>query len=413
VARYLGILRRREALLPFLAAVVARLPFAMCPLGIVLLVQQVRGAYAIAGLVTAAFAVSMAVATPVWGRLIDRFGQPRILASTAVVSASCLALLAVSAVTGAPDAVLLVSAAGVGLTFPLISPSMRGAWRVVLTDDADRQAAYALDAVAVETIFVGGPLLLSLLLVVATPVVPLLVTAGLLAGGSLAYSATGAARAWRPEPHHQGAGYRSASPVRSVGVLGVMLVCAGLAIGFGQCDVSIAATARETFGSQAQIGALFAAIAGGSVTGGLWYGARAWRRPEQVLLPVALTGFALGLGALAGLLVSGHAPMVAMLAVLYLTGLSIAPALIMLANLMDRLAPRDRLSEAQSWLNTAFTAGGAAGTAVAGAIIDIAGPAGSFAGACAAVALTALGAVLVQPRWRTALRPVGQVGVTD
>jgi len=49
-----------------------------------------------------------------------------------------------------------------------------------------------------------------------------------------------------------------------------------LAIGFGQLDTSMAATAGERLGSTDQVGLLFAAIAGGSTIGGLAFGARHW-----------------------------------------------------------------------------------------------------------------------------------------
>ena len=188
--RYLRILRRRGAGLPFLAAVVARLPIAMGPLGMVLLVQHVRGNYSIAGVVTAAFAVGSAVGAPGWGRLMDVRGQPWVVGPLSVVSAVLLAALSWGAVSGRSDAVLIALAASVGLTFPPVSPAMRGAWRVVLETDADRSAAYALDTVAVETIFVGGPLLLSLLLGPGIPALPLLVTAALMALGGVGYALT-------------------------------------------------------------------------------------------------------------------------------------------------------------------------------------------------------------------------------
>lgn len=403
MSRYLQILRRRAAFWPFAAAVVNRLPIAMGPLGIVLLVQSVRGSYSIAGVVTAAWALSASVATPLLGRAMDRLGQPLVIGTASVVSGSLVAVFAVAAVNGAPDAVLIALSAGAGLTFPPTSPAMRAAWRVVLDRDEERQAAYALDAVAIETIFVGGPLLLSLLLVVAPPVVPLLVTAAFLAGGGLAYAATPAARAVRPEPHHHGEGHRSASPLRSRGVLAVLLVTVGLSVGFGLCDVSIAATAREVLESQAKVGLLFAAIAGGSATGGLWYGARAWRRPDRQRYPVTLAGFATGIAVTAALLYAlGTPPLVVLLPVMFVTGLFIAPGLIVAQNLVDHLAPRDRLSEAQAWLNTAFTSGGALGTAIAGVLVDAGGPARSFTGAAVAISCAALAAALVQSRWRTA-----------
>jgi MFS family permease len=403
MSRYLSILRRRQALLPFAAAIVGRLPISMSPLGMVLLVQQVRGSYSIAGVVTSAAALSMAVATPLWGRGLDRAGQPWIIGTSSVLSGGLLTGFALSAVGGASNAVLLALSAGVGLTFPPISPAMRGAWRIVLCDEGDRRAAYALDAVAVETIFVGGPLLLAGLLVVASAAVPLLVTAALMTAGGLTYCLSSAARRWRAEPHHDGEGHRSPSPLRSRGMPALLMVMVLMAVGFGFTDVSIAATARETLADQARIGLLFAAIAGGSAGGGLWYGTRAWRRPERLRLPLSLAGFSAGLCALSGLLSAlGRPPLWALLIVLLLTGLSIAPCLIIGANLIDHLGPRDRLSEAQSWLTTAFTSGGAAGTAMAGGLVDAGGPRSSFLGAGAGVACAFACSVLVQNRWRRA-----------
>ena len=387
MARYLRILGRPDVLLPFVCTLLARLPIAMGPLGMVLLIQHVRGSYSIAGVVTAAFALGASVATPFWGGLLDRRGQSWVIGPVSVASAAFLVALAVSAVRGAPDPALILLSAAVGLSYPPISPAMRAAWRALLDTEEDRRAAYALDAVAVETLFVGGPLLLSLLLVFAPPVVPLLVTAALLAIGGVGYALSPAARCWRPEPHRHGPGHRGPAPLRVPGVLVVVVTAASMAVGFGLCDVSIAATAREVLGSQARVGMLFAAIAGGSAIGGLWYGSRAWRRPDHSRLPVALTGFAFGLVALGVLLVSELGSTAALLPVLFGTGLCVAPCLIIFANLVDQRSPRDRLGEAQSWLNTAFTSGGALGTALSGLLVDTGGPARGFLGAGAAVLL--------------------------
>src|SRR4051812_32545179 len=320
VSRYLHILRVRDARIPFIASVVGRLPISMTPLAAVLLVQQVRGSYAIAGGVTAAYALGATLGTPVLGRLVDRLGQPRVIAPSGLVSASLLVALALTAAAGAPNAVLVLLAAGAGLAAPPIVAVMRGAWRVALQAEEDRLAAYALDAVAVEFIFVVGPLIIGLLLVTTPlplpllvtacppaggpppPPVPLLVPAGLLAGGSLAYARSPAVRAWRPEPHPDGDGAVAPSPLRSRGVLTILAAALLVAAGFGQVDVSIAATAREALGDPGRVGLLFACIAGGSTAGGLWYGSRHWAGPERRRLPVALAGVALGLAPVALLL---------------------------------------------------------------------------------------------------------------
>jgi predicted MFS family arabinose efflux permease len=276
---------------------------------------------------------------------------------------------------------------------------MRAAWRVLLADERDRQAAYALEAVVIEVVFVGGPLLLSVFLAFAPPIVPLVVTAVLLGAGGAGYARTRAARSWRPEPHHEGPGRRGSSPLRSVGVVAAMLVGLLLAIGFGQLDVSLAATAELVLGDQAKVGLLFMAIAGGSAVGGTVYGARVWPGREQTRLPVVLGVVVIGLGVVATLISRGVDSLPVLMPVLFLTGLSIAPGLIVIANLIDRFASRDRLGEAQAWLSTAFTAGGGAGTALAGVLIDRGGPARSLVGAVAAMLAAALFSLAAQRIW--------------
>ena len=409
---YGRVLRHGPAVRPFTAAVIARLPIAMAPLGTILLVQDVRGAYGIAGLVTGAYALGTAVGSPVWGRRLDRFGQPWVVAPTALVSAGLLAALALSTVAGAGNAVLLALAAASGLTFPPVGPAMRAAWRVVLRHEVSRRAGSALDASAVEAIFVGGPLLLSLLLVVSPPVVPLLVTAALLAGGGVAYSLTGAARAYRPVPidtadqrragRHPARGRLPGSAVSAPGVTAVLVVMTAMSVGFGQLDTSLAATAVEVLENRGRLGILFAAIAGGSVVGGLCYGALHWTGPEHRRLPVTLTTFAAALVPIPILVAAGHAPLVLLLPLLFVAGLSIAPSLIMAQNMLDELAPAHRVNEAQSLLTAAATSGAAAGTAAAGALVDIGGPPWSFSGAAVAVAAAALLAATSQCRWAAA-----------
>lgn len=397
------ILRVRAARVPFLASVVARMPISMAPLAVVLLVQQVRGSYSVAGVVTGADALGASLASPVLGRLVDRLGQPRVVAVAGVVSAALLTALALATVAGAPDAALVVLAGASGLAMPPVGAAMRGAWRTALPEERDRAAAYALDAVAIEFVFVVGPLVVALLLF-APAVVPLVVTAALLAGGCLAYARTEAVRAWRPEPHPHDAG-RARSPITSPGVLAVVLALLVVSAGYAHIDLSMAATAREALHDPRRVGLLFACIAGGSTVGGLWYGSRHWRGPERLRLPVALAATGAGLLVAAVLLggVEGavRTPPFAVLAVLLVaTGLTIAPALIIAGNLVDQQAPRSRLSEAQAWLSTAYTAGGAGGTAVAGLLVDAGGPGRGMAGAALLMVGGAAAAVVAQPTWR-------------
>ncbi len=408
---YLRLLGHSPARSPFLAIVVGRLSMAMAPIGILLLIQGARGTYSLAGVVTGAYAVGSAVGTPVWGRLMDRLGQVRVLVPTAAASAALLAGLAVTAVGTAAPAVLVLLAVLAGFSYPPMSPALRSAWRVIFPDRESRRVAFALDATSVELIFVGGPLLLSLLLAVTPSVVPLLVTAATLAAGTLAYCRTDAARLSVPgprtlpasgEPESGEQGSRRRSAVTAPGVVSLLLVMATLSVGFGQLDTSMAATAGELLGDTDRVGLLFTAIAGGSAAGGLVYGARHWSFDERQAVPVLLSVFAVLLAAMAVLMTLPVVPLWLLFPLLSCTGATIAPTLIMQQNLLDHLSPADRLNEAQSLLSASNTTGAALGTALAGLVIDSRGLGSSYAGAAVFAAAAALVAVTSRRRWRAA-----------
>ncbi|WP_169775328.1 MFS transporter [Streptomonospora alba] len=397
IDQYLKLLRRREIFLPFVFSVVARLPLAMAPLGMVVLIEDLRGSYASAGLVTAAFAWFTAVSPPLWGSVMDRMGQPRVIGVTAVVSSAFLAGIAVFAGAGASDPFLMVLAACAGLSFPPVSPAIRVAWGTVLPDLSERRTAYALDAVAVETIFVSGPLLLSILFF-APAAVPLVVTACLMTLGGVAYSRTFAARSWRPEKSGGANGKRGRSPLTAPGVWLTMLAGLGLAVGWGQMNVAITATAERIYHSESILGVFFACAATGSTLGGLWYGSRKWRRPERLHLPVTLTGFAIGLATIM-LVLNGAAHVAVLCSLLVLAGVWQSPSNIVQQALVDGHAPQDRRGEAQGWLFAALTFGLAVGMALAGFVVDYSGPQLAFGTAAASVAVGALIAGLSQRRW--------------
>jgi len=404
VRAYGRLLRHGPASRPFLFAALARLTLAMIPLGTLILVEHERQEYAIAGMVSGAYAIGAALGTPVWGRLMDRFGQVPVLLPTAATSAALLVGLALATTSGAPDSALIAIAAGVGLSYPAISPALRSSFRIALPDPGARRVAYALDATSVELAFVCGPLLLSALLLPGVPLLPLLVTAVLLAAGALGYCGTAVARAANPavqraasghDPKTTAMGGRTA--LASSGIVAVLAVMLMLSIGFGQLDTSLAATSDQELGGSQQVGILFAAIAGGSTLGGLAFGARSWRHDERWAVPILLCVFGLLLAALAGLLSAGAGNLLILLPVLFLTGLTIAPTLIMQQALLDHLAPPDRLNEAQAFLSASNTTGAAVGTAIAGIVIDVGGVPWSFGGAALGV-LGAAGVALLNRR---------------
>ena len=116
------------------AALLARLPTGMAPLATVLLVRGEGRSYAVAGVVVAASSLAGAVGLPLWGRLIDRIGQARVLLPLAV--AYPLALAGAGAARrreGAPAVVLVAAfAALAGGTLPPVGACMRALWPSLL-----------------------------------------------------------------------------------------------------------------------------------------------------------------------------------------------------------------------------------------------------------------------------------------
>jgi predicted MFS family arabinose efflux permease len=323
---------------------------------------------------------------------MDHFGQVAVLVPTAASSAALLVGLALATTWGAPDYALITIAAAVGLSYPAISPALRSSFRIVLPDPGARRVAFALDATSVELAFVCGPLLLSALLLPRVPLLPLLVTAALLAVGGLGYCRTEVARRASPAVQEAASGHnprttRIGPPtaLASTGVVAVLAVMLMLSVGFGQLDTSLAATSDLALGGSEQVGILFAAIAGGSTLGGLAFGARSWRFDERRAVTVLLCLFGLFLALLGWLLSVGAVGLLILVPVLFLTGLTIAPTLIMQQGLLDHLAPPHRLNEAQAFLSASNTTGAAVGTAIAGIVIDIAGLGWSFGGAAVGV----------------------------
>jgi MFS family permease len=398
VAAYLRILRTLAW--PYSAAAMARLPISMAPLAMVLLIHQVKGSYSAAGLVTGAFALAQAFTGPLWGRALDRWGQTKVIGPGALTGACLLVGLDLAAVADASMPLLVGLAVLAGAALVPISPATRALFRAELPDAADRHAAFSLDTATVELIFVVGPLAVAAL-VLGPAFGPLLATAGLLLVGGVGYAL---APTVRRLAGHRGVLHADTTRLGRLltwPVLALIAVSTLVSIGFGQLDVSVAATALHVLGSQTDVGMLFTALAGGSAVGGLGYGARAWRHDKGRMLPVMVGVFSIGLLAVGGLIIfAGRLvatdPAV-LLVLLFCTGLTIAPGLIIQSALMDQMAPRHRLSEGQAWLNTAFSSGAALGTAVAGPVLDHAGAGYGFVGAGSAVVLAALVALVLQP----------------
>jgi MFS family permease len=391
---YLDVLRTPSVPRLLGSAVVGRMPTAMAGLAIVLLVREAGGSYGVAGLVAGAYSVAVGLTSPLLGRLVDRVGQTRVLVVCAVVSAICFGALAAVG-QGASPPLLALLAVLAGASIPPVAACMRALWSELLGRGGQLQAAFAVESIVQELMFVVGPPLVALLAALISPAAAVLGTAALLLAGVGVFATTPASRAWRGQ--RRAADW--AGPLRSPGIRAILVTIVLLAAAFGIVEVAVVAVA-ERLGSRTLAGPLLALWAVGSIVGGLAFGStssgRATERRLVGLLGLVVAGIAL-LAVASGVVQLGAGMVVA--------GLGIAPAIACLYLLVDRLAPPGTLTEAFTWVTTAFAAGFAGGNAVGGSLAHWAGGDLAFLAAAGAAAAATLLARLRRP---ALARPAGR-----
>lgn len=381
---YLRLLQLPGALRFCLAALVGRTPIAMLGLGSVLLVQDRRGSYALAGAVAGALALGSAVGQPLVSRLVDGRGQAAVLAPTVAVQATALVGLVLSAAPAVPAAVVLACAAVAGAAGPPLGACVRARWSVLLRRHGDGDhaplldTAFALESVLDEVVFVAGPALVVALAVAVDPAVALLVAVALVTVGTAALALQ---RSTEPPPRPPA---RTPSALRTAGVRTLTLTMIAVGTLFGGIEVAMVAFAAEQH-HRAAAAVLLPLVAVGSGVSGLVYGTRRFRRALDARLLLALAALVLGtllLVAAPGLVAMGAAGLVA--------GVAVSPTLIASTGLMERVVREDARTEGFTWLVAGLNVGGAIGASVAGVLDDGPGSRAAF-GLCAAAAVVALG----------------------
>ena len=344
------------------AAFIARMPIAMVGLGIVLLVVGETDSYGRAGALSAVFALVNAGAAPVIARLVDRFGQRRVLLRAVPVHVVAMLAFVLLATRGAPTWAQVAAVLVAGLAAPSIGSVVRARWGYVLGDDPRLRTAYALESVLDELIFVVGPLLVTLLATLLAPQVGLLTAASLLLVGTLLLVSH---RPSEPPPAPHGEDHPSA--LRSRGLPLLMLVMVFVGGVFGAVELSAVAFADES-GHPALAGPLLACYALGSMLAGLAFGSVHARFPPRRSM---LIGAAVMTATVTALPFVDSTVLLAVL--LVLAGSGIAPTLISAFSLVERAVPAAAVTEGLTWSTTGLIVGFSASTWLAGRLVDTAG----------------------------------------
>jgi hypothetical protein len=367
---------------PLAGVIIGRLSIAAEPLAITLVIRQTGGSFALAGLVLGVYSIAASISLPVQGRIIDRIGQTRVILPATLVNVVGFVALILLAHDRAGAATLVAAGTVAGTGTLPTGATMRTLWVGLVPDIELRQAAFAIDAVALDIAWVVGPLIAATVIAIASPTAALSVCIGLTILGSAVFASSPASRHWRGTPAEHG----RIGPLRSSGVWVLMGAAFGVGLAVGAAELSITAFASG-HGVAELAGALIAVQALASIGGGLWYGVRAWSNSPGERLPLVTLVFAVcWIPLVAVPSIPAAFPLMA------LTGLTLAPAVSLIYLLLDSLAPAGTAAEATGWVLTAIVSGAALGNAVAGVAVSEVSPhaglAVAVAGGLVAVAAT-------------------------
>jgi MFS family permease len=367
------------------SSLIARLPKGMVPLATVLLLHQVTGSYALAGLTAALVAAGDAVSTPLQGRLIDRAGRGPVLIPTAAVHVTAVTALLLLARAHGPAGALAASAGVAGVGMPPVSGSIKAVWPQ-LAGPGRVTDAYTIESLLQQIVFLAGPLLVALLASTGGPQAALACSAGLVLAGTIWFTAA-TARLARPAGRP-----RSRTPWRGRDVR-ILVGCTLLqGLIFGALPVGLAAvTAAARLPSLA--GVLQAATTVGGLTGTF---ALAVTASRHGYLKVTIA-FAAALVPAAVLATAPSAPVLAGVGTsLAVAGLFLTPVAAVSYLLMQQAAAPVHHTEAFAWLSTGLAVGTAAGSGLAGLLAGWSDPAAALAICPAAAGLSALLATLLR-----------------
>ena len=385
--RYAEVLRVPHVAALVAATLLARFPIGINALALILYLREQSGSFAVAGVVAGGLAAGAGVGAPVQGRLVDSFGQRRVLVPLAGVHAAALGGVVGLAELGAPGAALTACSFSAGFAIPPMSSVLRSMWPVLLRErPALLQPAYALDSVLIELIFILGPLLTAVLAAGVSPASALIVSAISVITGTVAFTAQAPSRAVEPDRDATREAGRLGA-LASPGVRSLILTSLPAGIGIGMCEVALPAFS-DAKGAAELAGVLLAVWSLGSAAGGLIYGALPNRPPLGRLHLMVSALLPLGLLPLAA---ASSVPVMAVLVIP--AGMFIAPLLASRNELIGWVAPPGARTEAYTWPVTAFVGGIAIGSALAGTIIEAESWRLAFLTAAAAAACGAILAV--------------------
>ena len=373
---YGQILRHPGAIRFSAAGMLARMQMSMAGLGAVMLLSAERGSFAVAGAVSAIYALSAAVVGPQISRRIDSFGQSRVVPIQLAVHVPAVAGIIIVALATSLDWPIFLLAFVAGASQPNMGPLVRARWSAILHGTPLLRTAFAWESLIDEAVFILGPPLAIIVALQIDPSAALILATVLLLIGTLLLLTQ---RSTEPEPagRQNAAKGRSAILLRGVGGISAIFVLLGGI--FGSFEVTTVAFTRQA-GVPTAAGFLLALYAVGSLLAGFLFGALALRASLVRQFMTAVAVLAVVTAPLPFL------PTVWLVGIgLFVAGLACSPVLISGMALIERIVPGHLLTESMTWATSGLAVGIAVATPLAGVIIDRygAGPAYFVTSGCA------------------------------
>ncbi len=405
------------------AMVAARMPTGCVSVLLVLLVSEGYGA-AVAGMAAAAWTLGTAVFSPWLGRLVDRGRGPATLRVCSAGEAAAVASLLVAVGVGAPVALVVGAAFACGAVAPPVAGTTRSLWKMLVPAEL-LSVAYSFEILLVDVLYVSGPIVASLFVLLGAPGAGIAATSACLVAGSVflarcepvrRYAQVGrsrtaagerggeageqgleAARAGEDEgglrssaacgsgegpasrdDGREVGGARGAGLLRDPRVWLVLLACLGT-MSFSGWLETLLPLYYDAQGAAALGGAAISVWSVGSILGVLAFVRMqplASKLGASLQLALATGAYALVCALL--VLTSGWGD-AAVCATMFAVGCAVSPCTNLHYQLGGKVAPEHRQAEMFSWLNTATSAGISLGALLAGNVIESVGYAVAFA----------------------------------
>ncbi|GAA3767189.1 MFS transporter [Microbacterium kribbense] len=359
MAGYRDLLRTQGVGRIIAAQLTARFPSGMTSLAILLHVEHATGSYGAAGLVLAAASVGQAVAGPITSRWMGLWGMRRVLTLTTLVCAAAVAGIALLAV---PLPVVMLLGLLAGLSTPPVQPAVRTIYPKMV-NSRQLTPLFALDASLQELIWILAPVVVTLVSTQVSTVAGLmLIVVILLAGGAWFILSPELGQVRIPRSRRRFGTVLSRPPVLLATLVGFLLI--------GACAAVEAGVVAAFGGGGVEAGLVLAVFAIGSLVGGLVSGNIAMGRWAMARrMAIVLVGLILATMFLNVWWISGS---------LLIAGIGVAPAFAVISAMTTASVKFSDTAEAFGWVNTGQLIGAAAGSAIAGFLIDSAGPGGAY-----------------------------------